>query len=233
MTTRATSSPAARASWGWRARRRAWRTTAGGRGAALRRAHVRSLHGRSPPSWHAARCCAPGKSAHARAHTHTHTHTHTHAFAHTCAHAHAHHRQRTLRRSVARVAAFPIGIDPERFGQALETEEVQMNIAKLLNRYAGRKVCARPRVCVCVCVCARPCVCVCAHGCARDDDGWAVTGVCAAHRAAGGRDIGRRHHSTARHTSRHTSCCALPAAPHHATPHATPRRSCWVWTGWT
>lgn len=43
--------------------------------------------------------------------------------------------------SVARVAAFPIGIDPERFGQALETEEVQMNIAKLLNRYAGRKVC--------------------------------------------------------------------------------------------
>ena len=42
--------------------------------------------------------------------------------------------------SVARVAAFPIGIDPERFGQALETEEVQMNIAKLLNRYAGRKV---------------------------------------------------------------------------------------------
>lgn len=43
-------------------------------------------------------------------------------------------------RSVARVAAFPIGIDPERFGQALETEEVQMNIAKLLNRYAGRKV---------------------------------------------------------------------------------------------
>eukprot|EP00878_Enallax_costatus_P027615 GHUV01029750.1.p1 GENE.GHUV01029750.1~~GHUV01029750.1.p1 ORF type:complete len:669 (+),score=134.14 GHUV01029750.1:399-2405(+) len=42
--------------------------------------------------------------------------------------------------SVARVAAFPIGIDPERFAQALETEEVQMNIAKLLNRYAGRKV---------------------------------------------------------------------------------------------
>lgn len=44
-----------------------------------------------------------------------------------------------LHRSVARVAAFPIGIDPERFAQALETEEVQMNIAKLLNRYAGRK----------------------------------------------------------------------------------------------
>jgi trehalose-6-phosphate synthase len=42
--------------------------------------------------------------------------------------------------SVARVAAFPIGIDPERFAQALETQEVQMNIAKLLNRYAGRKV---------------------------------------------------------------------------------------------
>jgi hypothetical protein len=44
---------------------------------------------------------------------------------------------------VARVAAFPIGIDPERFAQALETQEVQMNIAKLLNRYAGRKVGAR------------------------------------------------------------------------------------------
>lgn len=38
------------------------------------------------------------------------------------------------------MAAFPIGIDPERFTAALETEEVQANIAKLLNRYAGRKV---------------------------------------------------------------------------------------------
>lgn len=42
--------------------------------------------------------------------------------------------------TMTRVAAFPIGIDPERFTRALETEEVQMNIAKLLNRYAGRKV---------------------------------------------------------------------------------------------
>ena len=32
------------------------------------------------------------------------------------------------------------GIDPERFTAAMEAEEVQMNIAKLLNRYAGRKV---------------------------------------------------------------------------------------------
>jgi hypothetical protein len=48
--------------------------------------------------------------------------------------------------SVARVAAFPIGIDPERFAQALETQEVQMNIAKLLNRYAGRKVRCRLKV---------------------------------------------------------------------------------------
>ena len=39
-----------------------------------------------------------------------------------------------------RVAAFPIGIDPERFTNALEAEEVQQHIAKLLNRYAGRKV---------------------------------------------------------------------------------------------
>ncbi|KIZ00019.1 alpha,alpha-trehalose-phosphate synthase (UDP-forming), partial [Monoraphidium neglectum] len=42
--------------------------------------------------------------------------------------------------SITRVAAFPIGIDPERFTAALEAEEVQGNIAKLLNRYAGRKV---------------------------------------------------------------------------------------------
>ena len=41
--------------------------------------------------------------------------------------------------SLTRVAAFPIGIDPERFVRAMETEEVQMNVAKLLNRYAGRK----------------------------------------------------------------------------------------------
>lgn len=42
--------------------------------------------------------------------------------------------------SLTRIAAFPIGIDPERFLRALETEEVQMNISRLLNRYAGRKV---------------------------------------------------------------------------------------------
>ena len=42
--------------------------------------------------------------------------------------------------SVTRVATFPIGIDPERFTRSLETDEVQSHIAKLLNRYAGRKV---------------------------------------------------------------------------------------------
>ena len=36
--------------------------------------------------------------------------------------------------AITRVAAFPIGIDPERFSAALEAEEVQMNVAKLLNR---------------------------------------------------------------------------------------------------
>lgn len=42
--------------------------------------------------------------------------------------------------SVTRVAAFPIGIDPDRFTCALEAPEVRANIAQLLNRYAGRKV---------------------------------------------------------------------------------------------
>ncbi|KAL4855450.1 hypothetical protein ACK3TF_003986 [Chlorella vulgaris] len=42
--------------------------------------------------------------------------------------------------SLTRVAAFPIGIDPDRFTEALETPEVKANIAQLLNRYAGRKV---------------------------------------------------------------------------------------------
>lgn len=42
--------------------------------------------------------------------------------------------------SLTRVAAFPIGIDPERFTEALEMPEVKANIAQLLNRYAGRKV---------------------------------------------------------------------------------------------
>lgn len=42
--------------------------------------------------------------------------------------------------SLTRVAAFPIGIDPERFQRALERVDVRSNIAELLNRYAGRKV---------------------------------------------------------------------------------------------
>lgn len=42
--------------------------------------------------------------------------------------------------SLTRVAAFPIGIDPDRFTRALEMPEVRANIAQLLNRYAGRKV---------------------------------------------------------------------------------------------
>ncbi len=43
--------------------------------------------------------------------------------------------------SLTRVAAFPIGIDPDRFARALEQQEVKAHIAQLLNRYAGRKVC--------------------------------------------------------------------------------------------
>ncbi len=46
--------------------------------------------------------------------------------------------------SVTRVATFPIGIDPERFTRSLETDEVQSHIAKLLNKYAGRKVGQQP-----------------------------------------------------------------------------------------
>ncbi|KAK9830458.1 hypothetical protein WJX72_011880 [[Myrmecia] bisecta] len=42
--------------------------------------------------------------------------------------------------SLTRVAAFPIGIDPDRFARALERADVRSNIAQLLNRYAGRKV---------------------------------------------------------------------------------------------
>ncbi|KAG7673541.1 hypothetical protein KSW81_006745 [Nannochloris sp. 'desiccata'] len=42
--------------------------------------------------------------------------------------------------SLTRVAAFPIGIDPDRFTAALESPEVRANVAQLLNRYAGRKV---------------------------------------------------------------------------------------------
>jgi len=41
---------------------------------------------------------------------------------------------------LTRVAAFSIGIDPERFADALERPDVRSSIAQLLNRYAGRKV---------------------------------------------------------------------------------------------
>ncbi|KDD73644.1 glycosyltransferase, partial [Helicosporidium sp. ATCC 50920] len=41
---------------------------------------------------------------------------------------------------LTRVAAFPIGIDPDRFTSALGSAEVRANVAQLLNRYAGRKV---------------------------------------------------------------------------------------------
>ena len=46
--------------------------------------------------------------------------------------------------SLTRVAAFPIGIDPERFAVALEDDGVCNSIAQLLDKYAGRKV-SRPR----------------------------------------------------------------------------------------
>jgi|TARA_B110000238_G_scaffold91478_1_gene100229 trehalose 6-phosphate synthase/phosphatase len=39
-----------------------------------------------------------------------------------------------------RVAAFPIGIDPGRFTQALETERVQAHVTELRQRFQGRKV---------------------------------------------------------------------------------------------
>ena len=42
--------------------------------------------------------------------------------------------------SVTRVAAFPIGIDPERFTAALETEIVKEHMADLRERFTGRKV---------------------------------------------------------------------------------------------
>eukprot|EP00240_Pyramimonas_obovata_P000164 CAMPEP_0118931200 /NCGR_PEP_ID=MMETSP1169-20130426/7621_1 /TAXON_ID=36882 /ORGANISM="Pyramimonas obovata, Strain CCMP722" /LENGTH=1226 /DNA_ID=CAMNT_0006873671 /DNA_START=433 /DNA_END=4113 /DNA_ORIENTATION=- len=41
---------------------------------------------------------------------------------------------------VTRVAAFPIGINPERFTQALETEIVKAHIEELKERFGGRKV---------------------------------------------------------------------------------------------
>ena len=39
--------------------------------------------------------------------------------------------------SLTRVAAFPIGIDPDRFTEALEMPEVKANIAQLLNRWVA------------------------------------------------------------------------------------------------
>ena len=42
--------------------------------------------------------------------------------------------------SLTRVAAFPIGIEPERFAVALQDTGVRANISQLLNKYAGRKV---------------------------------------------------------------------------------------------
>nr|GMC70285.1 alpha,alpha-trehalose-phosphate synthase [UDP-forming] 1 [Ipomoea batatas] len=41
---------------------------------------------------------------------------------------------------LTRVAAFPIGIDSDRFIRALETQDVQNNIKELQDRFAGRKV---------------------------------------------------------------------------------------------
>lgn len=38
------------------------------------------------------------------------------------------------------MAAFPIGIDPERFTSALETDIVKAHMADLRERFAGRKV---------------------------------------------------------------------------------------------
>jgi len=39
-----------------------------------------------------------------------------------------------------RVAAFPIGIDPDRFTRALDTDAVKAHIAELRTRFAGRKI---------------------------------------------------------------------------------------------
>lgn len=41
---------------------------------------------------------------------------------------------------LTRVAAFPIGIQPDKFVEALESPEVKGSISGLLARYAGRKV---------------------------------------------------------------------------------------------
>ena len=45
--------------------------------------------------------------------------------------------------SLTRVAAFPIGMDPEAFAKALTEPDVMSHIKQLLARYSGRK--ARPR----------------------------------------------------------------------------------------
>ncbi len=42
--------------------------------------------------------------------------------------------------TLTRIAAFPIGIDPERFQAAVESEGVQKRIAQLRKDYGGRKV---------------------------------------------------------------------------------------------
>ena len=41
---------------------------------------------------------------------------------------------------LTRVAAFPIGIQPDKFSEALESPDVKSSISGLLTRYAGRKV---------------------------------------------------------------------------------------------
>ena len=41
---------------------------------------------------------------------------------------------------LTRVAAFPIGIQPEKFVEALDSQDVKGSISGLLARYAGRKV---------------------------------------------------------------------------------------------
>ena len=41
---------------------------------------------------------------------------------------------------VSRGWALALGIDPDRFARALERSDVKAHIARLLNRYAGRKV---------------------------------------------------------------------------------------------
>lgn len=48
---------------------------------------------------------------------------------------------------LTRVAAFPIGIDPGRFKDALEMADVKAHIAQLRQRYAGRKARLGPAFC--------------------------------------------------------------------------------------